>query len=191
MAKLSWSPKLLSALASLVAVINPTWVQLAADARAADAPLPETFDPKLWPKAPSSSTVGVAAVQPVRAILFKGRKFICLPGAPTDTRWLLSKMGAEVQPWPESNAGAATDETYFHARRDEGYGFVMPGDVKWPTSAEAKAAISAGAEVISPLLVRTSLIMAKVSSARHLQSSTLVRSDEDLNSTQRFGSGAT
>ena len=174
MTKLSWSPKLLNALAGLVAVVNPTWVERAAEQ---PEPLPDASDPQYWPKASGSSTVGVAAVQPARACLFKGRKFITLPGAPADTRELLSKMGATVDVWPDGETGS---EAYFAARSEEGFAFVLPGDEKWPTSPEAKAAVAAGSEVITPLLVRTSLIMAKVSSARHLQSSSLVRSDEDL-----------
>ena len=72
---------------------------------------------------------------------------------------------------------------YYAARIAEGYGFVLPGDEKWPTAPESKAAVAAGADVISPLLVRTSLIMGKVASARHLHTSSannnlLVKSGE-------------
>ena len=42
-------------------------------------------------------------------------------------------------------------------RAAEGFHFIHGGDEKWPTSAEAKAAVHAGADVISPLLVRVSV----------------------------------
>ena len=87
-------------------------------------------------------------------------------------------MGAEVQAWPAEPP--QSEEAYFREQVAAGFGFVLPGDEKWPTTSEAKAAIAAGAEVISPLLVRTSLIMAKMTSTRHLQASaaTVVTSGE-------------
>lgn len=177
MTKIGWTPKFLFALASLVTIVNPEWVQRAAE-RGQDAPLPDAYHPELRPKPAGSSTEGVAVVRRERSILFRGRKFIGLPGAPLDTQILLSKMGAEVHtwPWPDEAAAAgvhqsdAQQEEYFKERIAEGFGFVLPGDEKWPTATEAKWAIAAGADVISPLLVRTSLIMAKITSARHIAS---------------------
>ena len=177
MTRVGWTPKFLYALAGLVPIVNPLWVQRAAD-RGPDEPLPDDYDPELRPLPAGSSTEGVAAVRPERARLFRGRRYIGLPGAPLDTQILLGKMGAEVHAWPWPDAppeeGAepsilAQDE-YFSKRIAEGYAFVLPGDEKWPTADEAKAAIAAGADVISPLLVRTSLIMAKITSARHIAS---------------------
>ena len=177
MTKLSWTPKLLYALAGLVTVVNPQWVQRAAD-RAPDEPLPDASDPELGPKS-AKGTDSVAVVRPERTSLFKGRRYIRLPGAPAETQALLSKMGAEVRLWPETLT-AEEQSAYFEERIAEGFGFVLSGDEKWPVAAEAKAAIAAGADVISPLLVRTSLVMARVTSARHLQASAtaMVRSGE-------------
>lgn len=177
MDKLSWTPKVLFALANLVPVVNTKWVHRAAED--ATAPLPNVKAYEFWPKA-TPSTDGVAVVQSSRKHLFRGRKFIGLPGAPPDTLTLCAKMGAETQPWPEAGVAPAEHEAYFAERVAAGFGFVLPGDEKWPTSPEAKAALAAGAETISPLLVRTSLIMAKLTSTRFLQASAaaLVNSGE-------------
>ena len=92
-----------------------------------------------------------------------------LPPLPTICSRLVPTVGAEVHEWPE--AIRETDACCAHVaeRAAEGFHFIHGGDEKWPTSAEAKAAVHAGADVISPLLVRTSLIMAKRASVHQVQ----------------------
>jgi hypothetical protein len=173
MLKLSWTPKFLSALASLVPVVSPHWMEQAVSSLAdkPTAPLPDVADPELAPRSPGPSMDGVAIVRPERATLFKRRKFISLPGADlADTRSLLEKMGATCEPWPAA-LGEEEPAAYVRRRASDGWDFLNPGDEKWPSSDEAKAAVAAGADLISPVLVRTSLIMAKRASVKQVQRS--------------------
>ena len=170
MQKISWSPKFLHALASLVPVVSPKWLEAAASTPEGH-PLPSPSEPELAVRSMGPSTDGVANVKPGRANLFRNRRYICLPGDDlADTAALLRKMGAEVSPWPtpEGRKGAEAS-AYVAAMAAEGWHFLHPSEEKWPSSAEAKAAVAAGADVISPLLVRTSLILAKRASVMQVQ----------------------
>ena len=114
---------------------------------------------------------GVALIRPERASLFKHRKFISLPGGDlADTRSLLEKMGAMCEAWPAA-LGEEEPAAYVRRRASDGWDFLNSGDEKWPSSDEAKAAVAAGADLISPVLVRTSLIMAKRASVKQVQRS--------------------
>ena len=66
------------------------------------------------------------------------------------------------------------------ARAAEGFGFLGTTDDKWPNTVEAKAAVAAGAEVVSPMVVRMSLIMGKRTSISRVSASAhaLVKSNE-------------
>lgn len=173
MVNLSWTPKLLSALASLVPVVSPRWVVAAAAAAGPQpgAPLPDVADPEFAPKSPSPSMDSVAFIRPERATLFKGRKYISLPGGDlTDTRKLLEKMGATCEAWP-AELGEEEPAAFVRRRASGGWEFLNSSDEKWPTSDEAKTAVAAGADLISPMVVRTSLIMARRASVKQVQRS--------------------
>lgn len=172
MLKMSWTPKFLAALASLRPIVNLQWIAQASEA-GPTGQLPNVCDPQFAPIASGPSTEGVAVVRPERAALFRGRKYMALPGSDlSDTTKLLEKMGATCESWPTS---LETDPGSFVAERAaSGWHFLSPGDEKWPTSDEAKAAVAAGADLISPLLVRTSLIMAKRASVMQIQRSKAV-----------------
>ena len=185
MPKISWSPKLLSALAGLRPVVSLKWVLTAA--QDPSTPLPDAADPVYAPASSGHSTDGVVVVRPERAKLFHGRRFVCLPGGHADCGSLLSKMGASVIPWAETEAVDVGVTEYAAERVREGYGFLLPGDEKWPTTPEAKAAVATGGEVISPLVVRTSLIMAKVSSLRLCQTSSATARGAGASSVSSMG----
>ena len=81
------------ALAGLIPIVNLNWLVRAA-AAAPGAPLPPTSDPDHAPKSIGPSTDGVSDVRPERALLFRGRKYVCLPTLGkelADTKRLLEK----------------------------------------------------------------------------------------------------
>ena len=177
MQKITWSPKFLLALAGLVPVVNLWWVEAACASQATE--LPDEADAEFAP----SGKYGVGRVRSERAGLFCGRHFVCLPGgqAQSEIPALLQRMGATTEPWPAEEAlakealSAHGNETpavtFVRARAASGSSFLTASDEKWPTSIEAKAAVAAGADVISPLVVRMSLILGKRTSITRLSAS--------------------
>ena len=180
MERVTWSPKFLLALAGLVPVVSPRWVEAACASQATD-PLPDEADAAFAP----SGKDGIGRVRSERASLFWGKHFVCLPGgqahAQSEIPALLHRMGATTEPWPAeeelakevlSAHGSETPAvTFVRARAASGSSFLTASDEKWPTSIEAKAAVAAGADVISPLVVRMSLILGKRTSITRLSAS--------------------
>ena len=174
MPQCTWTPKLLFALATLKAVISPAWLQAAAARAEASAPLPDVGASEFAPlpaathPGQAGMAAGVTTIQRVRATLFRGLRFICLPaaapagGGPAEpmtstTEWLLERMGATARGWEASSMGSDG----LAALIADGWQFILPGDETSASTQEAKAVAAAGGALFSPLSVRTSLIQAK------------------------------
>lgn len=119
MPKVSFTPKMLSAMADIKPVVTMQWVRLAMQRVALSQPLPDSSHSSVVPQqdpaqAPGASKQPIpamaATMQTERAALFKGRHFVVLPGGtPTQNKTneeLLQKMGATLHRWP---AGASAE----------------------------------------------------------------------------------
>jgi hypothetical protein len=181
MPTVTWTPKLLTALAACVPVVSPAWVLAAAARSAATDPLPPIGAPEFAPTpAPTSATTAdlpsgattIEGVQPERKRLFAGKALLCLPNAADgassggaaaatqDICRLLERMGAQIMPWPSPAPSSAKLGAYIAARAAEGVWFLTSGDETKSVSREAEAVLTAGGTLYTPLLVRTSLVRA-------------------------------
>ena len=182
MPTVTWTPKLLTALAACVPVVSPAWVLAAAARSAATDPLPPIGAPEFAPTpAPTSATTAhlpsgattIEGVQPERKRLFAGKTLLCLPNAADgvgpggaaaatqDICRLLERMGAQTMPWPSPVPSSAKKLAAYIAARDaEGVWFLTSGDETKSVSREAEAVLTAGGTLYTPLLVRTSLARA-------------------------------
>ena len=157
-----WTPKFLTALGALVPVISPAWVQAAAARSSPIDPLPDAQDARFAPRPASGAAAGrIGAVDARRASLFRGYRIVCLPpAAPSNgSARLLAQMGAELFEWTAPEEGEAAT-SFAMARAAEGDAFLLPDEPDREFSAAVIAARATGAEIISPLQVRTTLVYA-------------------------------
>ena len=183
MPNISWTSKLLTALAACVPVVSPEWVVAAAERATPTASMPPTaeFAPRPAPTCINTIDLetGVEVVRPERARLFAGKRILCLPasaGAAADAgagsaalsdgdeqvRKLLERMGATLVPWPSPPPAGTLDQ---HIARWIGEGLCFlstDSDDTVRVSPEAQAVLSAGGTLYTPLLVRTSLVRANL-----------------------------
>eukprot|EP00962_Isochrysis_galbana_P042486 scaffold15922_cov111-Isochrysis_galbana.AAC.5 len=170
MQQLKLTPKLLLALAHCCPIISPDWVISAAARTRASQPLPPTegeataaddvlsFTPSSATQLPS----GCLRVQPVRRLLFSGRRFVYLPGgeaaARSQNQNMLQAMGAsEVLNIPAADAPSLAQLVA------SGFELLMPEGLK-PAEEDAleAAAGQAGGRVYNVSLVRLCLVHANL-----------------------------
>ena len=107
MPTVTFTPKLISALAALKPVVSLQWVRLALARTKPSQPLPVASEPSVVPvlgAANANFPPNLVAVQPARQAVFQGRRFVCLPGgtgskvkSAATTFELIERMGAQVR----------------------------------------------------------------------------------------------
>ena len=179
MPTVTFTPKLLSALAQCRPVVSLQWLRLALARTKPAQPLPDANEPSVVPAHSSASQSfppDLVAVQPARQALFTGRRFVWLPGGASSTKTstankfmleLMERMGAELRQWP---AGAPPD----HAAQmlAEGFDFLLPEGLAAQSQAasqqsqhgslppEVAAVVRAGGAVYDATELRLCLIYA-------------------------------
>ena len=131
MPTVTFTPKLISALALLKPVVSLQWLRLALARTKPAQPLPDANEPSVVPAhgtANAKFPADLVAVQPTRQALFKGRRFVCLPSgagskvkSAATTFELIELMGAELRQWP---TGAPLD--YAAQMITQGFEFLLP-----------------------------------------------------------------
>ena len=146
MPKVSFTPKLLSAMANIKPVITMQWVRLAMQRTVLSQPLPDSSEPSVVPQQDSAQAPGAgkqsmptlaAMPQPERAKLFTGRHFVVLPGGKpiqnTANEELLQKMGATLHRWPAGASAEFANEQVAAGVRD----FLLPEGLAAASASQA------------------------------------------------------
>ena len=174
-----YTPKFLTAIAKLVPVVSPAWLEAAAARTDLTAALPDpnadAFAPKPAENAPpaaagdgsSPKSGNHGRVIAERAALFKGIPVVAMPGTISEssddtTRKLIECMGGKVTAWPAEGIGASGTAAWIAGYVAEGAYFLQPAEgepgASSTTAADVKAVQKAGGKLYTNLSVRSSLI---------------------------------
>ena len=131
MPTVTFTPKLISALALLKPVVSLQWLRLALARTKPAQMLPDANEPSVVPAlgpANAKFPADLVAVQPARKVVFRGRRFVCLSGgagskvkSAAATFELMEQMGADLRQWP---MGAPLD--YAAQMVGQGFEFLLP-----------------------------------------------------------------
>ena len=166
--QVSWTPKILTALAAPIPIVNMAWVQAVGERTTPTQPLPDVGESRFTPALPPAGSklpAGVHNVDRARAKLFDGHRITALPPTDGDTVRLLKLMGAQVSHLLDAGADSSETATWpaglIEARAASTDAFLLPKEAAGERAdAASKAVAAAGAMTLSPMQVRTALIWA-------------------------------